>query len=52
MAPVDSLKPNVDDADFVHTGPATLAGKYMRRFWQPIYVSETLKQGQGLVSIG
>ena len=46
MAPVDSLKPNVDDVDFVHTGPATLAGKYMRRFWQPVYVSERLKEGE------
>ncbi|MEA2639079.1 MAG: hypothetical protein QOF51_473, partial [Chloroflexota bacterium] len=22
--------------DFVHTGPGTLAGRYLRRFWQPV----------------
>jgi len=26
--------------DFVHTGPGTLAGRYLRRYWQPIYVAE------------
>jgi len=31
--------------DFVHTGPGTLAGKYLRRFWQPVYVSSELKTG-------
>ena len=24
-------------ADFAHTGPGTLAGRYLRRFWQPVY---------------
>ena len=32
--------------DFVHTGPGTLAGRYLRRYWQPIYVSETLPMGR------
>jgi 5,5'-dehydrodivanillate O-demethylase oxygenase subunit len=31
--------------DFVHTGPGTLAGRYLRRYWQPIYVSEKLAKG-------
>jgi 5,5'-dehydrodivanillate O-demethylase len=31
--------------DFVHTGPGTLAGKYLRRFWQPVYVSAQLQTG-------
>jgi 5,5'-dehydrodivanillate O-demethylase len=31
--------------DFEHTGPGTLAGRYLRRYWQPIYVSEKLAQG-------
>jgi 5,5'-dehydrodivanillate O-demethylase oxygenase subunit len=31
--------------DFVHTGPGTLAGQYLRMFWQPIYVSEELDRG-------
>jgi hypothetical protein len=27
-----------DGVDFVHTGPETLAGRYLRMFWQPVYV--------------
>ena len=34
-----------DEIDYVHTGPGTLAGKYLRRFWQPVYVSSELKAG-------
>jgi 5,5'-dehydrodivanillate O-demethylase len=30
------------EPDFVHTGPGTLAGRYLRRYWQPIYLSEKL----------
>ncbi|HLQ32542.1 MAG TPA: Rieske 2Fe-2S domain-containing protein [Chloroflexota bacterium] len=33
------------DVDFVHTGPDTLAGRYIRLFWQPVYVSGELKPG-------
>lgn len=25
--------------DFAHTGPGTLAGRYLRSFWQPVYVA-------------
>ena len=46
MAPSDQLQPNLDEVNFVHTGPGTLAGRYLRRFWQPVYVSEKLKTGQ------
>ncbi len=28
-----------DGVDFVHTGPGTLAGRYLRMFWHPVYVS-------------
>jgi 5,5'-dehydrodivanillate O-demethylase len=31
--------------DFAHTGPGTLAGRYMRRFWHPCYRSEDLLAG-------
>ncbi len=34
-----------DGVDFVHTGPGTLAGRYLRMFWQPVYVSQELKAG-------
>jgi 5,5'-dehydrodivanillate O-demethylase oxygenase subunit len=31
--------------DFAHIGPATLAGRFLRRFWQPIYVAKDLAPG-------
>src|SRR6266851_3850666 len=34
-----------DYTDFAHTGPGTLAGRYLRRFWQPIYRAEDLAPG-------
>jgi 5,5'-dehydrodivanillate O-demethylase oxygenase subunit len=36
------------DFDFVHTGPDTLAGRYMRTFWQPVYRSEDLEAGRAV----
>src|SRR5215210_9527157 len=32
--------------DFAHTGPDTLAGRYMRRFWQPVRQSIDLTAGR------
>ena len=37
-------------ADFVHTGPGTLGGRYMRMFWQPVYRAQDLAPG-GMVPI-
>ena len=34
--------------DFVHTGPGTLAGRYLRMFWQPVCCSHELAAGQAL----
>ena len=34
--------------DFVHTGPATLAGRYLRRSWHPVHVASQLARGQAL----
>jgi 5,5'-dehydrodivanillate O-demethylase len=34
-----------DHKDFVHTGPGTLAGRYLRTFWQPLCVADELKPG-------
>ena len=48
-ASIDSnLQPDriVGPADFVHTGPGTLAGRYIRRTWQPIYESAKLAKGK------
>lgn len=35
-----------DWRDMQHTGPDTLAGQYMRKFWHPVYVAENLKAGE------
>jgi 5,5'-dehydrodivanillate O-demethylase len=34
-----------DYKDFAHTGPGTLAGRYLRRFWQPVYRAKDLPAG-------
>jgi 5,5'-dehydrodivanillate O-demethylase len=34
-----------DCNDFEHTGPDTLAGRYLRTFWHPVYLSEQLQPG-------
>lgn len=31
--------------DFAHIGPGTLAGRFLRRFWQPVYVAKDLAPG-------
>ncbi len=31
--------------DFIHTGPDTLAGRYLRTFWSPVYRSQDLTPG-------
>ncbi|HEY3118674.1 MAG TPA: Rieske 2Fe-2S domain-containing protein, partial [Chloroflexota bacterium] len=36
----------VANVDFVHTGPGTLAGRYLRRFWQPVAMAEHLPAGR------
>ena len=43
-----SAKPTYTEADytdFAHTGPGTLAGRFMRRFWQPVYLAAKLPPG-------
>ena len=34
--------------DFVNTGPGTIGGRYLRRFWQPIYLSRDLAKGKAV----
>lgn len=34
--------------DFVHTGPETLAGRFMRTFWHPVYRAEDVPSGKAL----
>ena len=43
---VDESASISDPADFVYTNPGTLAGKFMRRFWQPVYRSQDLRAGR------
>jgi 5,5'-dehydrodivanillate O-demethylase oxygenase subunit len=38
----------MESGDFVHTGPGTLAGRFLRMFWQPICCSHELASGQAL----
>jgi len=38
----------MDFSEFVHTGPGTLAGRFLRRFWQPVGCSHELGAGQAL----
>ena len=37
---------NEEDLDFTRTGPGTLAGRYLRRFWQPVSRARDLLPGQ------
>jgi 5,5'-dehydrodivanillate O-demethylase len=39
-------KKKLDPMDLVRTGPETLAGRYMRMFWHPIYRAQDLSAGQ------
>lgn len=32
--------------DFVQVGPEAIAGRYLRRFWHPVYLSERLEPGR------
>jgi 5,5'-dehydrodivanillate O-demethylase oxygenase subunit len=36
------------DADYTATGPDTLAGKFLRSFWQPVYQSARLAAGKAM----
>jgi 5,5'-dehydrodivanillate O-demethylase len=45
LEPAKTGEVRVDKNAFVHTGPGTIAGRYMRRFWQPVYRSEDLITG-------
>jgi 5,5'-dehydrodivanillate O-demethylase len=37
--------PRAKRIDLVHTGPETLAGRFIRSFWQPVYLSRDLEKG-------
>src|SRR5688572_9172855 len=37
-----------DWTDFAHTGPGTLAGRFMRKFWHPVFVARDLLPGRAM----
>src|SRR5215470_2335861 len=41
----EKIMPKVAYMDCYPTGPGTLAGKYLRMFWQPVYRSQDLQPG-------
>src|ERR1700693_3266093 len=43
-----AIMPGIDHQEFVHTDPGTLAGRYMRGFWQPVYIAENLPLGRAI----
>ncbi len=42
------MSAELDYKDFVHTAPGTLAGRYLRTFWQPVYCSHELPPGRAV----
>ncbi len=38
--------PQIELRDFVHVGPGTVAGKYLRRYWQPICPARDVEIGK------
>ncbi len=42
------MKTAIQQLDYVHTGPETLAGRYLRTFWQPVYRAADLPAGQAV----
>jgi 5,5'-dehydrodivanillate O-demethylase oxygenase subunit len=45
---MNTAERHAQEIDFVHTGPATIAGRYLRRFWQPVYLSRDLAKGKSV----
>jgi len=44
----DSSLTEIALEDIVHTGPGALAGRYMRSFWQPVFLSRHLQAGHAV----
>jgi 5,5'-dehydrodivanillate O-demethylase len=39
---------SAEEFDFVHTAPGMIGGRYLRRFWQPVYLSRDLARGKAV----
>ncbi|HEY7245265.1 MAG TPA: Rieske 2Fe-2S domain-containing protein [Xanthobacteraceae bacterium] len=46
MTVMEQFNARPRDMDFVHTGAGTLAGRYLRRFWQPVFRAQDLPPGR------
>src|SRR4051812_30235586 len=44
--PAVAGEPVEEYTDFAHVGPGTLAGRFLRSFWQPVYLASDLPAGQ------
>jgi 5,5'-dehydrodivanillate O-demethylase oxygenase subunit len=44
----EQIMATVGPDDFVRTGPDTLAGRYLRQFWHPVYRVQDLAAGQAV----
>ncbi|HEX3972886.1 MAG TPA: Rieske 2Fe-2S domain-containing protein [Stellaceae bacterium] len=38
--------PEITETDLLQAGPGTLAGRYLKKFWQPVYVTADLEKGK------
>src|SRR5262245_7563186 len=48
MAVTDDPALVVRPDEFAYVGPGTLAGRYLRRFWQPVYLVADLPAGRAV----
>jgi len=46
MKAEEDNKPEISYEDLLHVGPGTVAGRYLRMFWQPLWRSQDLAPGQ------
>src|SRR5215471_15969556 len=45
---MNTAERDAQEIDFVYTGPGTVGGRYLRRVWQPIYLSRDLAKGKSV----
>ena len=45
------IRDESEDAELTHTGPGTACGEYLRRYWQPVVMSEELGELPLLIKI-
>jgi 5,5'-dehydrodivanillate O-demethylase len=43
-----TLRRSLTSDDFALAGPQTIGGRFLRRFWQPVYLSERLANGEAV----